>query len=57
MSDDKKIPGKRRRRCNICNFLKYDVAKVVKPYDEDVKGIKHEEPICMDCYTNIQDDI
>jgi len=57
MPDDEKILGKRRRRCNVCNFLKYDVAKIVNPYDEDVKGFTHEEPICRNCYQILLDDI
>jgi len=55
--DDKKIPGKRRRRCNICTMLKYGVVKIINPYDQDVKGFDHEEPICPDCYKILLDDI
>ena len=57
MSDDNKIPGKRRRRCEICNCLKYGVFKDVNPYDEDIHGEENVQTICEECYKNLQDDI
>ena len=55
--DDKKIPGKRRRRCEICNHLKYDVVITINPYSEDIDGIEVKEAICTDCYNSLQKDI
>jgi hypothetical protein len=57
LMDDKKIPGKRRRRCKICNHLKYGVVITINPYTEDIDGIEVKEAICPDCYNSIQSDI
>ncbi len=55
--DDEKIPGKRRRRCEICNKLKYGVTYTINPYLEDIKGIEHKQLICPECYNNLKKDI
>jgi hypothetical protein len=57
LMDDKKIPGKRRRRCNICFHLKYGVVTVINPYHQDVDRYEIEEAICKNCYKILQDDI
>jgi ribosomal protein S27AE len=57
MMNDKKIPGKRRRRCSNCNKLKYGVITQINPYTEDINGIKVKEPLCPDCYESLQRDI
>jgi hypothetical protein len=49
LMDDKKIPGKRRRRCEICNHLKYGVERIINPFNQDVKGIEIIQAICPDC--------
>jgi len=55
--DDKKIERKRRRRCEICNHLKYGVRKTINPFKEDINGLKVKESICPDCYNSLQNDI
>lgn len=55
--DDKKIKGKRRRRCSHCLSLKYDIKTSINPFDQDVHNIVNKEPICKECYKNIQDEI
>jgi len=57
LMDDKKIEGKRRRRCNICFHLKYGVLTTINPFTEDIDGIKVKEAICPDCYYSLQRDI
>ncbi len=55
--DDKKIHGKPRRRCEICNCLKYGVVKIINPYDQDVNGVEHEQAICASCCETLKKDI
>jgi len=57
LMDDKIIEGKRRRRCEICNHLKYGVRTTINPYKEDIDEIKIKEAICPDCYNSLQSDI
>ena len=57
MSDQKKIPGKRRIRCEICNGLRYDVDTSINPYTQDIQGIDSEENICHECYNILCDGI
>jgi hypothetical protein len=57
MNDDKKISGKRRRRCDICFKLKYGVHMSVDPYEQDINGIEIKQNICPQCYQNLSDDI
>jgi hypothetical protein len=57
MPDHEKIPGQRRRRCNVCKCLRYDVTTQINPYDEDVRGERNIEAICDDCYKMLQDEI
>jgi hypothetical protein len=52
-TNDKKIPGKRRRRCEICNMLKYGVTKLWGRIIKDVRGKEHEEAICPECYKDL----
>ena len=55
--DDKKIKGKRRKRCENCFCLKYDVQKIINPYDQDIYDIENEEYLCPECYINLKCDI
>ena len=55
--NDKKIPGKRRRRCEICGNLKYGVANIINPYDEDVRNLKHKQLICQECFNILKKEI
>jgi len=55
--DDKKIEGKRRRRCDICHQLRYGVLTRINPYNEDLHGITVKQAICPGCYNVLQSDI
>jgi hypothetical protein len=55
--DDKKIPGKRRRRCDCCGKLKYGVEKIINPYNQDLYGEEIKEVLCPSCIQNMVDDI
>lgn len=55
--DDKKIKNKKRRKCNICKCLKYDVKTQINPFIEDIEGRIVKESICHECYNNLIADI
>ena len=55
--NDKKIPGKRRRRCDICKYLKYGIEYTINPYESDINNTNIKERICPECYKNLQKDI
>lgn len=48
---------KRRRRCECCGELKYDVVTSTDPYQQDVNNITVKVVWCGSCYQAACDDI
>jgi len=36
--DQQKVPGKRRRRCDGCDSLRFDVKRMLEPFEQDVNN-------------------
>jgi len=54
--DDKKIQGK-RRRCDYCGYLRYDVISQINPYEQDVHGEQNMQGLCPTCVQILLDGI
>jgi hypothetical protein len=57
MGNDTKIPGKRRRRCAICDNLKYGVKILTNPYTKEFENEEIKEAICPNCYKELSNEI
>jgi len=55
--DDKMIEGKRRKRCDCCGCLKYDVSRIIEPYAQDMAGVEEWVNYCVSCETASSQDI